>query len=149
MSELQMVQQMCHPTTLVSGCRTHHRLLNLVIDGNHAGTGCAVGETGGRKSYPQVFSFSHTEQFRSTSPRLHLAKQQIWFRGKTNATSGRFPPNAGSHVNNRGVIHTHKHTLTLCDEVCFSKKNYFLNISSTISALTSHKHPPPNNRNSQ
>lgn len=59
MSELQMVQQMCQPTTLVSGCRTHHRLLDLVIDGNHAGTGCTVGERRGGGRVTHKTSRSH------------------------------------------------------------------------------------------
>lgn len=33
-------------TVTVSANHTHHRLLNLVVDGNNAGTGCAVGERG-------------------------------------------------------------------------------------------------------
>lgn len=112
MSELQMVQQMCHPTTLVSGCRTHHRLLNLVIDGNHAGTGCAVGETGGEEELPTSLLVLTYRAIQINITTFALSKATNLVQEENQRDIG-FPPNAGSPVNNRGVIHTHKHTPTL------------------------------------
>lgn len=107
---------MCHLTTLtlvLALCDTHHCLLNLVIDGNHAGTGCTVR---GKERQRERERFNH-QSSRSHIPSNLDQYRYFCIQQSDNSGSGgkkkmgECSRNTGSHDNNRGGLFSNNSSL--------------------------------------